>query len=208
MSDALTDIARDERRTNAAGDYIIAVLNHLQSSATPESASAVIASAQHCDDIPPGYWQGSTNFAASAETTLRGLEQADRLAWARTLSLASHLFIWGKTVSKLLALSPWPDKSMVEVAFNYHRQGQFAELLEKPMHAAGNGTTFHGNPSGYFTYIVFFDDQSTLLQIAQSAICIDTTYTSWSTGPDSPRLKPTSHRLDYLQDRAKHFGQR
>ncbi len=91
MSDALTDIGRDQARTSAAEDYILAVLHHLETTRSPETASAVIASAHLCDHIPRGYWQGSTNFAASAEGTLRGLEVADPLCWARTLPTASAL---------------------------------------------------------------------------------------------------------------------
>jgi hypothetical protein len=180
MSDALTDIARDQKRTAAAEDYIRAVLAYVQVPRSPSKAPAVIACAQRCDNVPRGFWQGSINFASCAERTLRGLRDGDLVTWAKTLRLASHLFPWGREVISLIALSPWPGKKMMEISFDRWRQGTLAELLEEPMHAAGNGTTFHGNPSGYFTYVVFWDKESTLLQIAQAAVCIDTHCTEWS----------------------------
>jgi hypothetical protein len=198
VSDALTDIARDERREEYFCDYIEKILSFLEGRATQES---VVEAARTCDVVPRGYWGGKTSLAVNTSKLLDEILANKKETWAWILHTSGERHpCLSKTHKKLKALSPWPQKQMKHVSFGSF-QGGLSEVLEPFMHEAGNGTTFGGNPSGHFEYVVFFDKNTTLLQIAESAVCINIKQTSWAhTGN---RIVPTSHRLDYLRAREK-----
>ena len=87
MSDALTDIARDERRGRVFTSFLASVLDFLKDP-TEERNNLAIQIAASCDDIPRGYWGGQTNLAKKAPELLERLTRTDKSAWGWLLYAA------------------------------------------------------------------------------------------------------------------------
>ncbi len=202
MSDALTDIARDERRGRVFTSFLASVLDFLKDP-TEERKNLAIQIAASCDDIPRGYWGGQTNLAKKAPELLERLTRTDKSAWGWLLYAALNATY--DQFAQLQKISPWPDKKMVYLS-HQDRSDTFAAILRNALHAAGNGTLFGGNPEGYFEYVVFYEDNDTLLQIAESAVCIGSGYSRYTTDRNMPYVWPISHRFDYLNERQQKFN--
>lgn len=202
MSDALTDIARDQERALEFDRYIEAVLAFLQGQADTQ---AVIAAANRCDRVPNGYWGSQTTLADSVPNMLPNLITGEPKAWCSILHAVADDYTYKtKVYRQLRALSPWPQKEMRHVSFQRFARG-LNQLLEPYLRKAGKAATFGGNPSGYFEYVVFFDDHSTLLEIAESAVCIRAEATSWKADRTVPYIRPTDCTLEYLKQRDSYF---
>ena len=201
MSDALTDIARDQRRNRGFAAFISAILDFVKDP-TEEARDTAMNLARSCDDVPRGYWGEKTNLTEQATKLLLDILSADKTAWGWLLLVSSEVDTLA--YRHLRRLSPWPTKEMERVS--YSNFDGLASILRNAMHSAGNGTTFGGNPSGYFEYVVFYDDTDTLLQIAESAVFVGSGYNRYSTDKSVPYLWPTSHRLDYLKERQQKFS--
>lgn len=126
MSDALTDIARDESRSKAIDRLINAFIAFIIESGPAERA-IVQQRASECDGIPRGYWGGSTNFTERIETALGGLLAKEPTAWAWLLCLAKSQGHPG--ADELFQRSPWPGKRTETVAFDRHLDG-LSRLLD------------------------------------------------------------------------------
>lgn len=201
MSDALTDIARDQRRSRGFAAFISSLLDFVKDP-TENARVQAINLAKSCDDVPRGYWGGQTALANTAPELLGKLLTADKPAWGWLLLVSSQADI--QAYQQLKMLSPWPTKEMAHVS--YRTIDGFASILRNAMHTAGNGSTFGGNPSGHFEYVVFYDDADTLLNIAESAVCVGSNYSRYTTDKNTPYVWPTSHRLDYLRERQQKFN--
>ena len=112
MSDAMTEIARDEQRGRFYGNYLEALreflINHRD-----EDRIETINLAEKTDGVGRGYWGGQTSIESSTETTIFALQAGDKDVWARFLfSLKDkHHFQTFK------ALSPFADKLLVSVDY-------------------------------------------------------------------------------------------
>ncbi|MHB1865610.1 MAG: hypothetical protein ACYCPS_05665 [Candidatus Saccharimonadales bacterium] len=202
MSDALTDIARDKKRGRVFASFLASLLDFLKEP-TDERKNLILQIAVSCDDIPRGYWGGQTNLAKKAPELLERLTRADKSAWGWLLYAA--LGATYDQFAQLQKISPWPDKKMAYLSYQ-DRSDNFAEVLRDALHAAGNGTLFGGNPEGYFEYVVFYENNDTLLQIAESAVCVGAGYSRYTTDKNIPHVWPVSHRLDYLRERQQKFN--
>lgn len=202
MSDALTDIARDERRGRIFTSFLASVLDFLKDP-TEGRKNLAIQTALSCDDIPRGYWGDQTSLAKRAPELLDGLMRTDKSAWGWLLYTALNATY--DQFAQLQTLSPWPEKNMTYLNYQTNSDS-FASLIRDAMHAAGNGTRFGGNLEGYFEYVVFYQDTDTLLQIAESAVCVGSGYSRYTTNKNTPYVWPTSHRLDYLRERQQKFN--
>ena len=97
MSDALTDIARDERRNRNVYSWIFAVADFLEGKV---ELDCVESAALKCDAVPRGYW-GSVTAMAEHTPTVKAAGESDRDAievlrqlidpehWAATRYLAA-----------------------------------------------------------------------------------------------------------------------
>jgi len=102
MSDANTDIARDEERNKRIMAYIEVLRDYLASPA-PEKRSAVIETARHLDDYKyHGYWTGPTTESSGIEERLDKLVEGDAEAWANFLKRFNE----GPILEEFKALSP------------------------------------------------------------------------------------------------------
>jgi hypothetical protein len=204
VSDALSDIARDERRAAAYMDFLQALVDYVIS---PDNThlTAIYTAADECDSIPRGYWGGRTDLGSRerCRELAEGLTAQKPEPWAWLLNELSEDYWTGNRYTTAKVLSPWPNKKHCFVSY-----GRFDKGLNQilPMRAAGNGTTFDCNPEGYFEYVVFYDDDTTLRQMAESAVCIGIQTTAFYPSRDRTYIKPISHKLDYLAERRKAFG--
>lgn len=98
MSDALTDISRDERRNNLAIQLLIKASEWIQKP-TKKLGTELIKLAEQCDDVPRGYWNGPTKFKQVTENMVNKNEIAAfvnlwKVDW-QTLPYLKHFGIKG-----------------------------------------------------------------------------------------------------------------
>ncbi len=127
MSDALTDIARDEQRGRLYGSYPEALKAFL-TNPTDENKKEVIRMAEETDSVKGGYWGGRTSLSNDVETTISKLQEGDKTVWAKFLfSLKDqHDF------QAFKLLSPFADKLLIAVNYgcgfvNFH--GELEPLI-------------------------------------------------------------------------------
>lgn len=200
MSDALTDINRDQWRDETVGIWLYTVYEFLIDPSDSNRASAESA-ARNCDSIPRGYWNRSTTIGKSMPGLLDALDSGDidRWAWILSMALAEGGLAYEPKVYGLLnSLFPWSHLKMVVFDYGYFSHG-LNDILKDCMLKAGKGTTFGGNPYGHFVYATFYDSSSTLQELADRAACIEIKVNGWTTG--KAYIKPTSCKLEYLNSR-------
>ena len=102
MSDANTDIARDEERNNRIMAHL-KVLKDFLAFPSPEKRMAVIEAARYLDDYAyHGYWTGPTAESKDIEERLDNLVNGDVEAWAKFLKGFND----GIVLDEFKALSP------------------------------------------------------------------------------------------------------
>jgi hypothetical protein len=115
MSDALTDIARDERRATKYHRYTEALLDHLEGKATVEQ---VVDAAKMTDDVPSGYWGDKTDLERDITGRLERLRDGDEGEWSKLLDLLSQQPSWRIDLYyRAKAISPWPDRLLIHVDY-------------------------------------------------------------------------------------------
>lgn len=72
MSDAISDIARDEARNQSIALYFDRVRDYLKKP-TPKNLKKAVEAAKHADSIPDGYFGGQTSLAKGAKKNLKNL---------------------------------------------------------------------------------------------------------------------------------------
>lgn len=208
MSDGITDAYRDQRREERIVDLLDTLVAFVKND-TDETRFQVLFAAQACDEVPRGLFGAQTQLADSVSGLLEKVASRDPQAWARMLALAArHDEYRNARLKALLAASPWAGRRMAIVSFhprNVEDGASLASVLAPYMHDAGNGTRFGGNPSGHFSYVVFYDGEDTMRTIAESAVLLDTHVDSYRTGRTDVYLPPTSHRVADLEARQKMF---
>lgn len=112
MSDALTDIARDQERARAFEAFLEKLTEYL-SSPTEAAREVVVKYAQYVDAIAGGYLSGKTNLASFVRNNLEGLVNQDRKAWARVLKMALDSTFY----YQLKDMSPFRGKVMLIVDY-------------------------------------------------------------------------------------------
>jgi hypothetical protein len=134
MSDALTDIARDERRAREFERFAELVLEHLRGKATVD---AVKIAATDVDGVPRGYWGGQTSFADKVEVMLQKLRENDEATWLRWLRLINES--WGLYDTTKEA-SPFKGKFIIwKRGRNYDCEDLAVELYTHGMKAPEYG---------------------------------------------------------------------
>lgn len=113
MSDALTDLARDQRREVAYGNFIEYVLEFLRKP-TAVNRKKVVTTAEQCDDIPRGYWGSRTNLSKQLNETLESLLSGDRKTWVRLLRTVDN---GTKIYNDLKSISPLNNEIFIGVKY-------------------------------------------------------------------------------------------
>lgn len=109
MSDALSDIAADERRARYFDTFADAVYAYLKNP-HEEQRGAVVSAAEDTDSVRRGYWSGKTSLAQGAIETLARLSANDKAAWASWLNRFQHDHA---RYEAFKAISPFAGKTLV-----------------------------------------------------------------------------------------------
>lgn len=113
MSDALTDIANDERRGRLFDKYLDAVCRFVDYPTDENLKNAAEAAVSLDSFRSRGYWSGHTSVSASITDALKKLKDGDRGIWARLLSQA-----WDRVAFRQLKkLSPYRDNVVMFVDY-------------------------------------------------------------------------------------------
>lgn len=143
MSDALSEIARDQQRASAFVDYLMKLSEWAEAGFPPEGREAVKAAASDTDMIRGGYWGSSTNLMARIDQRLDDLAAGDPKQWGRLLHAADDE--WNPTIrDRLRAASPFKDGVIAFADYGHgfvRYSSSFDELLAKAITAKG-GTAF------------------------------------------------------------------
>lgn len=129
MSDALSDIARDERRSSRAADYLRSLLEFLQEP-SDERRGIVVAMAANVDRVPRGYNGSKTNWSKDLSQRLDLLVAGDKNAWAKFLFSLSEQHI----VNLFKAISPFAGKMLISVDYGcgfVHIGGDIQPFLDR-----------------------------------------------------------------------------
>lgn len=146
MSDALSEIARDQERNSAFQQYLLALCRWCEAGFSPEMRTEVIKAAEDTDLVRGGYWGSSTNLLARIEKRLDLLAAGDLKQWGRLIQASDDE--WTHDIrQRVLAASPFKDRAVGLIAYGhgfvrFHSDG-FEALLSKAIQKKG-GTTFKG----------------------------------------------------------------
>jgi len=116
MSDALTDIATDQRKASLFAEALIRLVDYLKKPSI-NNLAAVLAYAEQIDSMRGGYWSGKTSLSTGilSEKSIEKLRNGDKELWAKLLR-----FSFGYNVyDKLKALSPFHNKILVVVDYGW-----------------------------------------------------------------------------------------
>lgn len=108
MSDALTDISRDQERGRRYDTFLKALKAYLKEP-TPDNRGEVVRLAQETDEVVGGYFGGRTRLAEDIEKKLDLLSGGDRAAWAKFLFSLHDT----RDFKDLKKLSPFAGKLLV-----------------------------------------------------------------------------------------------
>jgi len=108
MSDGLTEVSRDEERTEMRNEYFNSLTKFLKDSSI-DNYHFLQQSAEDADSIRGGYWTGKTSLAKNLNKRLILLEEGDKKTWLRLLiSLNEDEEIY----NELKELSPFSEKDI------------------------------------------------------------------------------------------------
>jgi len=104
MSDALSDIARDERRERRREEYINLLFDYL-SNPTKEKNKIALKAAVATDAVHGGYWGHQTNYVTNHEKIIKGLKTKDPelISWMKQFTHI-HIKSKGTTADKAIDL--------------------------------------------------------------------------------------------------------
>ena len=120
MSDALSDIARDQRRGQRYMSYLDTIRVFL-AKPTKKNRQAVSKVALNTDQVQRGYFSDRTSLAEQVDVLLSGLKSGDKRIWAKFLfSLRDN---W--EFQKFKKLSPFTGQLLISVDYgcgfvNFH----------------------------------------------------------------------------------------
>lgn len=112
MSDALTDLARDERRAKLFNEYLKALKVFLEDQ-TAENKAAVVIAAAATDQVRRGFNNGRTTLAKNVSDRIDLLAAGDKETWAKFLFSLDTTS--GTQIFK--ALSPFHGKCLLTVDY-------------------------------------------------------------------------------------------
>lgn len=114
MSDALTDISRDEQRARNFARFLVALQNWLCDS-SKKDYKKVVEAAKSTDAVRRGYWGGETSISVNIEERLKKLKNGNKNEWAKVLSwiINGH---W-REFHELKKFSPFNDKLLFMVDY-------------------------------------------------------------------------------------------
>jgi len=114
MSDALTDISRDQRRIESFENYLLVLLDYLKNPINI-NLKRIIQAAQEVDNIGNGYWGVKTNLSKNLKKRLKLLLAHDEKEWLVLLNSIDS----NSLRKQFKNLSPFKNKIIINVSYNY-----------------------------------------------------------------------------------------
>jgi hypothetical protein len=151
MSDALTDIARDERREACFDEFVVVVYEYLLHQ-TASNLKKVLATADNLDSVPGGYFGSRTNWLQNIERRLELLVNKDRQGWAKWLLSITNHSLYGK----FKEMSPYKGKLLINVDYGcgfVNLSGDLQAFLDKTIALDKNMRIYDADK-----YLVVIDD--------------------------------------------------
>ncbi len=108
MSDAFTDIARDERRARLVDNYTRDLISYLEGNL---SKKKLRERAKTASGGRHGYWSGPRDFITDFDKNLRSLKRGGKTTWGKLLLSFQNSHYLGY----LFTLSPWYKKASVVI---------------------------------------------------------------------------------------------
>ena len=133
MSDALTDMARDERRSRNYYSFLSSLADYLESKdGDQELFEQVVRTAKNTDAVKRGLWGGSTRISDGLVERVERLKQKDPKEWAVLLIEAyEHNYF---SFERLKGISPFVGSlfTFIEIGSGYLRaKGELPKDLDK-----------------------------------------------------------------------------
>jgi hypothetical protein len=131
MSDALTDIARDQWREEEYKEYLRFFIDYLEKP-NKKKFKKLLEAAESTDSVPRGYWKGRTALADKLQSNIDLLNKRDAKAWATLMFKIKDLFWTGHPLyQKVKKMSPWQGKIVMLMNCGSGRQTEISgELVE------------------------------------------------------------------------------
>lgn len=150
MSDAFTDIARDERRAQNYTEYLETLFKYLTGTETEEG---LIESSKQVDDVPRGFWNGRTELASEENLNQsKKLKAGDDEAWLKFLTT-----LQGETQKKFQKISPFANKHILSIRQDW--KSIFKVNSQSLREFLNSKTPEKKHPSSSFHYVVVLDTQ-------------------------------------------------
>jgi hypothetical protein len=192
MSDALTDISRDEARSRAFSEYAAVLLDYVKDKAT---LKRVTEAAECVDGVPQGYWGSRTSFSEGAKDTAEKLKAGDPATWAQMIFNLKDSWSDWNLYAEYKKLSPFDEKAqLLYVDFSDTWDDKLKPLFSDAIKNAGLCTSQFEGGDRYLLVI----DQKVLDEIVKSAVWMGFRETSWVSG--AKWEKPTT---PFRKDRKK-----
>ena len=149
MSDALTDIARDQSRGEKYRNFLELLTDYLESKdKTKDALKKIIEAARETDSVRGGYWGGRTKLFHGLLQRINALEKGDESEWARLLAEMNSRYPLYKRVK---AISPFVGKMLIHVGYgrgfvNFDRDtGDLANFLSQAIAKGKGWETYQGD---------------------------------------------------------------
>lgn len=145
MSDAFTDMARDNERARNFDAYLKSVKEYLENPTTENLAKALEA-AENMDSVRGGYWSGKTNLRKNAEASLAELRANDKKAWTKFLAML--LENEHPMLQEFKSMSPFKDKMLIFVDYGcgfVHLKGELQSMLDQYIRQNKNLRIYDGD---------------------------------------------------------------
>ncbi len=152
MSDALTDLARDERRARYFKEYLQKLVCYLKKPDSQERKSVQNA-AEKVDSVPRGYWGEQTSLSKKLDSMLENLLKKDKEEWSRLLCIS--ISVDCPQFKEFKELSPFKNKILVYVKYgsgDIRLDGEITEIISKQIKDKNKADSKYG------IYAVFLPD--------------------------------------------------
>ena len=141
MSDALSDIARDEERYSGMNSFYEDLVNYLENP-SKEKFDVLDEIAKETDFIRGGFSSGKTNISLKLEREINKLSSGDKNSWAKLLIAVYDRDEIRKIYSRLKKISPYADKVLFHVDYgrgfsNIDRIMEFQEMIDSKIESSG-----------------------------------------------------------------------
>jgi len=142
MSDALSEIARDEERYSEMNSFYEQLVNYLEKPSR-EKFDALNEAAKETDFIRGGFNSGKTDISSKLEGKINELSSGDKTSWARLLiDVYDRRNDMEGIYSRLKKLSPYADKVLFHIDYgrgfsNIDRIMEIQEMMHNKIESSG-----------------------------------------------------------------------